>query len=54
MYLWSDKWRKQGIPCDIEYIKFGPSMFGVPKYSTALVGVANSYGIKPTFNQTLV
>ncbi len=33
LYLWSNEWRDRKLPIDIEYIKTGAVMFGVPKYS---------------------
>ena len=54
LYLWTDRWRKQGIPADVEFIKAPAVMFGVPKYSEALVKVAANYNVQCTFKNKLV
>jgi sulfide:quinone oxidoreductase len=54
LYLWSDEWRDRKIPINIEYIKTGAVMFGVPKYSETLKNVAQSYNIDVTFKHNLV
>lgn len=54
LYLWTDKWRKQGLPIDVEFFKTNAVMFGVPKYSQTLTEVAASFNIKTTFKHPLV
>lgn len=53
LYLWSDRWRKQGFSAEIEYIKAPAVMFGVQKYSEALTKVAANYDIQVTFKHKL-
>jgi len=36
LYLWSNEWRDQQLPIDIDYVKTGAVMFGVAKYSETL------------------
>lgn len=54
LYLWTDRWRKQNLPIDVEYIKAPGVMFGVPKYAEALTKVAKDFDIKCTFQHNLV
>jgi len=54
LYLWSNEWRDREYPIDIEYIKTGAVMFGVPKYSETLTGVAKKYNVGVTFKHNLV
>lgn len=54
MYLWTDKWQKQGIPANVSYIKAPGVMFGVPKYAEALTSVAAKYAINCNFKQRLI
>lgn len=54
LYLWSNEWRDRKLPIDIEYVKTGAVMFGVPKYSETLKHVAQSYNVDVTFKHNLV
>ena len=54
LYLWTDKWNQQKRPVDVEFMKTGGVMFGVPKYSTALTSVAQDHGIKTNFKHKLI
>jgi NADPH-dependent 2,4-dienoyl-CoA reductase/sulfur reductase-like enzyme len=54
LYLWTDQWRKQNLPIDVEFFKTVAVMFGVPKYSKTLTEVAASYNIKTTFKTPLI
>ena len=54
LYLWTSKWRKANLPAEIEFYKSVGVMFGVPKYSEALIKVAANYNIKTTFKHNLV
>ncbi|MGZ8165358.1 MAG: FAD-dependent oxidoreductase, partial [Methylobacter sp.] len=56
MYLAADRFRKKGIldKFTIEFMNAGPAMFGVPFFAKALTKVVAHYGIKTSFNHTLV
>ena len=54
LYLWTDKWQQKRLPIDVEFFKTNAVMFGVPKYSETLAGVAADYNIKTTFKTPLV
>lgn len=54
LYLWTDRWRKAGIPAHVEYIKAPGVMFGVPKYAEALVKVAKNLDIHCTLSHNLI
>ena len=54
MYLLTDKWQKDNIRVNVNYIKPANVMFGVPKYSEALGSVAAKFGIQCTFKHNLV
>ena len=54
LYLWTDIWRKNNIKVDVDFLKHGPVLFVVPKYSEKLTEIANSYHINLTFKHVLV
>lgn len=54
LYLWTDKWQQKQLPIDVEFYKTNAVMFGVPKYSETLSGVAAEYNIKTTFKTPLI
>ena len=55
MYLSEETWRKNGVRdnADIHFYAQGPGMFGVPKYSQALLPLALSKGITPHFGHNI-
>jgi sulfide:quinone oxidoreductase len=54
LYLWSDSWIKRSLPIEIEFLKAGATMFGVPKYAESLTKVAKNYGISTHLQHNLV
>ena len=33
LYLWTHDWKTKGLQVNVDYVKNGGVMFGVPKYS---------------------
>ena len=54
LYLSHDRWRKANIKVQVEFHKTIGVMFGVPKYSKILEGLAKEKGIEVHLKSKLV